>query len=1040
MNIFDLIISPFIIIIKQLFLFSYSLTSNYGSSIILLSFAISLLLLPIFIFIEKAKKRDDIIKLKMKPLVDEIKLCYKGQERYYYLKTLNRQFEYSPLRALIPILSLLLQIPFFIAAYQFLEGFEPLSGVSFILIKDLAEPDALFGAVNILPIAMTLVNLLTAYFYTRNGDASEQKQMLIVAGVFLILLFNLPSGLVLYWTMNNVFSFFRLFITNREVFRRNIKQEKSQTQLYKKFRIELNLILPKLKKVLLVISIMAIFSQINWAFNNNFGDIYIRLIGSIFISLIITLLIGISISFFQLSKSYILEFKLQPKFFYSILFLVIYFYLAGKYYFTGVNSSLIYIATLIVIPLQLVGLVYIINEFKRINQFIGRITTFLLISILISQLLSLIAFIGNKEIALSISNIIINVNNDGLLSFVLAGIFFSIIAIPFYIKQHNIKAKTSNKSNWIIYFLSVLYVTSFIFFWNPLTVFASFPEIFDFAAIDILKNNFNMFVVIFLSLMIIYFTTPNKYKLLLLILFLVIVVVSFVHNTIIPINVGTLQVNKFIDEGNIAAPLYYYFIEGFAILSIVFAIIWIINRKYFKQLVIGLIILNSLLASHSLYKSGKSGRFFPKDNILSAMQLSLDSSSDKSEGLFPEDNPLSEMKHSISFSKDKENILFIIPDMFQGWNMNKMIKENPEILNELEGFTWYPNTISISRVTNTSIAPLLGGSNYTPNNLDKDTEHTVEEKTSAVLQELADKVHEKGLNFTSSWIPYSTIREESYSTFLPRWTKEWDIFNDKLNIGLQKETGYSVLMENALFYSVPLFIKPKIYNQGQWLQLSIGDDVINKNTWITSKYHFLRLLPNISTVNTEKPNFILLYSSVPHFPWHITDDDGAIIYDVSPYENSKWVIKIIAKWIEWMKENEVYDNTKIIIVSDHGTHWKHFKDDIDIDIPFENIQPEKASLEDMLDLNPLLLVKDYNSNEPMKKDWRFMTNMDANSIAFGENDPTKGLPPESRVLSGYISRWSKDMNTQYKFVINHHYLVRDNIFDANNWKKIEGKE
>src|SRR5690554_5380722 len=154
MHFFNLIFAPFVFIVKQIFLYSYNLTGNYGLSIVLLSFAVSLLLLPIFILIEKTKRRNDAIRQRMKPLADEIKRCYKGQERYYYLKTLNRQHGYSPLKALIPILSLLVQIPFFIAAYQFLEGYPPLEGVSFLFIKDLSAPDGLLGSVNILPIVI----------------------------------------------------------------------------------------------------------------------------------------------------------------------------------------------------------------------------------------------------------------------------------------------------------------------------------------------------------------------------------------------------------------------------------------------------------------------------------------------------------------------------------------------------------------------------------------------------------------------------------------------------------------------------------------------------------------------------------------------------------------------------------------------------------------------------------------------------------------------------------------------------------------------
>ena len=112
MNIFDYVIAPFLFIIKQIFLVGHAITGNYGISIVFLSFVISLLLLPVFILIERVKKRDDVIKQKMKPLVDEIKRCFKGQESHYYLKTLNRQHNYSAAQSLIPTLSLLLQIPF----------------------------------------------------------------------------------------------------------------------------------------------------------------------------------------------------------------------------------------------------------------------------------------------------------------------------------------------------------------------------------------------------------------------------------------------------------------------------------------------------------------------------------------------------------------------------------------------------------------------------------------------------------------------------------------------------------------------------------------------------------------------------------------------------------------------------------------------------------------------------------------------------------------------------------------------------------------
>ncbi|PKP08791.1 MAG: hypothetical protein CVU09_14670, partial [Bacteroidetes bacterium HGW-Bacteroidetes-4] len=88
MHFFDFVLYPFLFLIETIFRFSFHLTQNYGWAIVLLSLAISLLLLPVFILIEKAKKHDDAVKRRMQPQVDEIKRVYKGQERYYYLKTL----------------------------------------------------------------------------------------------------------------------------------------------------------------------------------------------------------------------------------------------------------------------------------------------------------------------------------------------------------------------------------------------------------------------------------------------------------------------------------------------------------------------------------------------------------------------------------------------------------------------------------------------------------------------------------------------------------------------------------------------------------------------------------------------------------------------------------------------------------------------------------------------------------------------------------------------------------------------------------------
>ena len=61
-------------------------------------------------------------------------------------------------------------------------------------------------SVNVLPILMTVINLASALVYTHNMTRRDKMQLYGMAAVFLVLLYDAASGLVLYWTCNNIFS------------------------------------------------------------------------------------------------------------------------------------------------------------------------------------------------------------------------------------------------------------------------------------------------------------------------------------------------------------------------------------------------------------------------------------------------------------------------------------------------------------------------------------------------------------------------------------------------------------------------------------------------------------------------------------------------------------------------------------------------------------------------------------------------------------------------------------------------------------------
>ena len=84
---------------------------------------------------------------------------------------------------------------------------------AFWFLKDLGKPDALLHVgnmhINVLPIVMTGVNIIASLIYSKGLGIKEKLQLYITAAVFLVLLYNSPSGLVFYWTLNNIFSLFK---------------------------------------------------------------------------------------------------------------------------------------------------------------------------------------------------------------------------------------------------------------------------------------------------------------------------------------------------------------------------------------------------------------------------------------------------------------------------------------------------------------------------------------------------------------------------------------------------------------------------------------------------------------------------------------------------------------------------------------------------------------------------------------------------------------------------------------------------------------
>ena len=207
---YTLIIHPLELLFEVVFTTADRITGNAGLSIVSLSITFNLLVLPLYKRADELQAEERDIQAKMAYRIKRTKSTFKGDERFMMIQEYYRINHYKPVYALRSSLSLLLQIPFFIAAYRLLSGMQSLHGTPFLFISDLGKEDSTFmiGSfpVNILPLVMTLINVVSGMIYTKGHPLKSKIQVYGLAAVFLVLLYHSPSGLVFYWLLNNVFS------------------------------------------------------------------------------------------------------------------------------------------------------------------------------------------------------------------------------------------------------------------------------------------------------------------------------------------------------------------------------------------------------------------------------------------------------------------------------------------------------------------------------------------------------------------------------------------------------------------------------------------------------------------------------------------------------------------------------------------------------------------------------------------------------------------------------------------------------------------
>ncbi len=193
----------------------HSVVPSWGWSIVIMTICIKLLFWPLTAKASRSQKRMASIQGPMA----ELKEKHKDNPQKMQQETLKlfKEHQVNPVAGCLPML---IQMPIFLGLFYMLRTASELRFESFLWVSDLSLPDTQFVVggfpINILPMIMgvTMFLQMSMMPVSPTADPMQQKIFKFLPFIFLIFLYNFSSGLVLYWTVQNILTIIQQKIIN----------------------------------------------------------------------------------------------------------------------------------------------------------------------------------------------------------------------------------------------------------------------------------------------------------------------------------------------------------------------------------------------------------------------------------------------------------------------------------------------------------------------------------------------------------------------------------------------------------------------------------------------------------------------------------------------------------------------------------------------------------------------------------------------------------------------------------------------------------
>ena len=270
-----------------------------------------------------------------------------------------------------------------------------------------------------------------------------------------------------------------------------------------------------------------------------------------------------------------------------------------------------------------------------------------------------------------------------------------------------------------------------------------------------------------------------------------------------------------------------------------------------------------------------------------------------------------------------------------GRHLDRILEETPALKDQFRGFTWYREALATGPSTLSSLPSIVCGEKCTPWELNKEPDLTLAEK---INRGFADTLNRFGPSFDAvlyerNWTERGRLSKyTSHDPLLIRNIGDSYIrrYAAQNNLTIDRGNSDSFLIAVSLFNTVPWGLKNVIYKDGRWIERLMGESTA---ALVYNTYRDLALfaqLPEISNTKAEKNTFKFIDSELSHYPWFTKPGTCELLNEETPGTRADGIpegqmaaescsLQLLGKWFDWMRENKIFDNTTLIVVSDHSS-------------------------------------------------------------------------------------------------------------------------